>query len=105
MTVKIFLIRFLHGMITIFFIGCLAYIYYAGITDKPDPIAYGACFLIAIEGLVVTINKGNCPLGYIHKNAGDDKTFFELFLPKPIAQKAVPFLGLVAIIGFLLLLF
>jgi len=103
--VAIYIIRSIHGLITAFFISCLGYIYYTGLTNRPDPLAYAACVAILVEGAVVMLNKGNCPLGVIHKNVGDNKTFFELFLPKSVAKQAVPFLGLIALIGFLLLIF
>jgi len=101
----IYLVRTLHGIITVFFLSCIIYIYYSGITNQKTTLAYIAVAFIFIEGLVVTLNKGICPLGPLHKMFGDQKTFFELFLPKPVAKKAVPFLGAVAFIGFLLLIF
>ena len=97
----IYLVRAIHGFITLFFLICIAYIYYAAITDKVGLIAYAAVVAVISEGLIVVFNKGICPLGSIHRKFGDDKTFFELFLPKPIAAAAVPFLGSVAAIGIL----
>lgn len=99
------IIRLIHGIITLFFLTCISYVYYAGITNHVDVIAYVAVGFIVLEGLIVGLNKGICPLGVVHKKFGDEKTFFELFLPKPIAKQAVPFLGMVAFIGFLLLIF
>lgn len=95
------LIRSIHGLITLFFLVCIGYIYYSAITDKVGLLAYLAVASVVFEGLTVVFNKGICPLGSIHKKFGDDKTFFELFLPKSVAAKAVPFLGMVAAIGIL----
>jgi hypothetical protein len=39
-----------------------------------------------IEGVVVLINNGDCPLGTIHKAVGENRTFFELLLPKKAAK-------------------
>ena len=100
-TGKIYLIRSVHGLITLFFLFCIAYVYYAAITDRASQFAWMAAAMILLEGFIVIFNKGICPLGSIHKKFGDDKTFFELFLPKPVAAKAVPFLGIIAVIGIL----
>ncbi len=97
----IYLIRLIHGMITLFFLVCIAYIYYAAVTDRASLFAYAAVAMILLEGFVVILNKGICPLGTVHRKFGDNKTFFELFLPKSVADRAVPFLGCVAVIGIL----
>jgi gamma-glutamyl-gamma-aminobutyrate hydrolase PuuD len=43
-------------------------------------------------------------LGFIHHKVGDEKTFFELLLPRKAAKQAVPVLGIIAGIGIALLL-
>ncbi len=97
------LIRSIHGIITAYFFSCIVWIYYSAITGRPNAWAILAAVSIFIEGLVVVLNHGNCPLGKFHRRVGDQKTFFELFLPKPVAKRAVPFLGLVALFGIFLL--
>jgi hypothetical protein len=100
----IFLIRLLHGLITIFFLTCIGYIYYSGITGDITAFSYLAIAAIIVEGIVVGLNKGICPLGTIHHKYGDDKTFFELFLPKKAAKLAIPVLGTISLLGSLLIL-
>lgn len=59
---------------------------------------------LGIEGLVVFIlNKGDCPLIHIQKRIGDDTPFFNLFLSKKIAKKAVPFFAKITWIAVALL--
>jgi len=99
----VYLIRTVHGIISLFFLCCLAYIYYAGITDRPTLWAYVAVMALLLEGLVVFVNHGDCPLGTWHKKYGDQKAFFELFLPHHLAKRAIPFLAVVTTIGTLLL--
>lgn len=99
----ILLVRTVHGLITLIFLSCIFYIYYAAFTNSRSLLAYIAVALIVIEGIVVSLNGGNCPLGVIHSKVGDDKAFFELFLPKRQAKMAVPFLGFVAFLGILFL--
>ncbi len=101
----IILVRTLHGIITAFFLVCLGFVFYAGITGRQMTLGWIAMGCILVEGIILLFNKGDCPLGSVHHAVGDDKTFFELLMPKPLAKRAVPILSIVAFIGFLLLIF
>jgi hypothetical protein len=59
----VLLVRLLHGAFTVFFLSCLAYVYYAAIRGRRDPRFYGALGALALEGAVVFANGGDCPLG------------------------------------------
>jgi len=98
------LIRAVHGLISAFFLGCLAYVRYCAMTDTRSLSLALAIGALLAEGVIVAANGGDCPLGILHRKAGDEKTFFELFLPKRAAAAAVPVLGSVTGVGFLLLL-
>lgn len=99
----IYVIRLIHGLITAFFLSCIVYIYYAGITNQMNIYVYISVGMILLEMVIIVLNKGICPMGVLHNKFGDTKTFFELLLPKPLAKRAVPFLGFVAALGILLL--
>ncbi len=99
----IYFIRTIHGAITFYFLSCMVWIYYSALSNRPNTMAYIAVASIFLEGLIVLLNHGDCPLGPIHRQFGDDKAFFELFLPKPVAKKAIPFLGVISIVGIALL--
>ncbi|MEX1255808.1 MAG: hypothetical protein WEE64_15870 [Dehalococcoidia bacterium] len=96
------LVRLVHGLISLFFVSCLAFIYYAAATRKRGRLVAAAVAALVAEGAIVSANGGDCPLGTVHRRFGDEKTFFELFLPKRLADGAVPFLGGVAVLGVLL---
>jgi hypothetical protein len=100
----VLLIRALHGGITLFFVGCIGYIYYAGLTGKVGWPAYLAVTAVLAEGVAFSLGRGNCPLGALHRRYGDEKAFFELLLPRRAAKLAVPILGVIAAAGILLLL-
>lgn len=55
-----------------------------------------------IEGLIVFLNQNNCPLGILHYKYGDDKSFFELFLPKKLAKNIIPLSAVLSIIGLII---
>ena len=103
-TPLIVLVRSIHTAFTLFFLTCIGTVYYAGIFDRPSVWAYIAAAALVIEGVVVGLNHGDCPLGFIHHKVGDEKTFFELLLPRKAAKQAVPVLGAIAGVGIALLL-
>ena len=98
------LVRLVHGLISLFFLACIAYVYRAGIQRRRGPLVVAAIAALTVEGAVVGVNGGDCPLGGVHHRVGDDRTFFELFMPPRLAKAAVPVLGGVAAVGFLLVL-
>jgi hypothetical protein len=98
----IFLVRLVHGAISLFFLGCLAFVYYAAATRRRSRKLATVMGALVAEGAIVAINGGDCPLGSVHRRFGDERTFFELFLPRHLAQGAVPFLAAVTVMGFAL---
>jgi len=101
----IFLVRLAHGLIAVFFVACIGAVYYAGLTGRVSLATYLAVAALLVEGIVVLLNNGNCPLGAIHRRVGDPKPLLELFLPPPLAKKGIPLAAFLTMIGFLLLLF
>jgi hypothetical protein len=95
-------IRAVHTLLSVFFLSCLGYVYYAGIARKRGRLLWGAIAALVLEGAVVSANGGDCPLGPVHRRFGDEKTFFELFVPKPVAKRAVPFFAVVTVVGFVM---
>ena len=101
---KIVILRIIHGIISLYFIACLIYLYYAALTSTFDLLLLIAFVSLAIEGFIVfVLNDGDCPLLHIHKAVGDDKSFFELFFKPSLAKKAMPFFALLTWIGVALL--
>jgi len=101
---SVILLRTVHGIFALYFISCLFYIYYAAVTKTFTVILAIALISLAIEGLLVFIlNKGDCPLIHIQKKIGDPIPFFDLFLPAPIAKKAIPFFAILTLVGLVFL--
>lgn len=93
-------LRIFHGVIALYFIGCLIYIYYAAVVGNFDLWLVVALASLAVEGFVVfVLNGGDCPLIYLQRRVGDDKPFFELLLPEPAAKRAIPVFAGLAWIG------
>lgn len=101
---KIFFLRTIHGLISVYFILCLIYLYYAAIKSSYDILLAISIVSLGIEGFFVFIlNKGNCPLIHIQKKIGDDTPFFELFFPYKFAKRAIPTFAILTLIALGLL--
>lgn len=97
-------LRVIHGICSLYFVGCLAYLYYSVVYFKPNLLLAIAIISLGIEGfLVFILNKGNCPLIHIQRKIGDDKPFFELFLPHNLAKRAMPMFAVLTWIAVILL--
>jgi hypothetical protein len=97
------LIRTVHAALASFYMYCLGYIYYSGFTDRITGWTAFSTAVILFEGLVVLINKGNCPLGYLHRKFGDNKSLLELLLPKRLAKQVFPLFAALSAIGLVIL--
>jgi len=99
-------LRILHGLVTIYFMLCLLYLYTVGLTGNVNGILFTLAILsLAIEGIAVfALNRGDCPLIHIQRRVGDNKPFFELFLPPKLAKQAIPIFALLTVIAVLIIL-
>lgn len=98
----LFIVRLVHSAIALFFIGSVLFIYYDTLARIDSPLLVPLVFLLLIEGGVLVLNKGKCPLTPLHNRYGDDKGFFGLFLPPHLAKKAPKFIAAVGFFGLFL---
>jgi hypothetical protein len=81
-TRTIFIIKFVHSIIFIFMVACLAYILYCAAARRYDwtlLIALGAIFL---EGLALLLNRWHCPLTSLAEKYGAlNGAVTDIFLP------------------------
>jgi len=104
---KILLLRIIHSILTLYFTVCLAYIYYAVITEQYNSLLVVSIISLGIEGIMIFgLNKGDCPLIHVQNHIGDEKPFFELILPRRLAKAAIPiFFAIFTLVAVTLLLF
>ena len=86
-TLMIRALRLTHGFIALLLISSMGVIYYSAASHTRGIWLYLAIAALMTEGIVVALNKGNCPFSYLSAKYGDTKTFFELFLPKSVAKQ------------------
>jgi len=102
---KLFLIRLFHTFIIAGMATCILYVIYSGISGKKSTFLTISIIVVAVEGIVLLLNKGQCPLTNLAVKYGDNyERFFDSFLPKKITPFVVPGLTLVFLIGLVLVL-
>lgn len=97
-------VRAVHALLALVFIGAIAIIYRSGISGTLNVWFYLATAMIVFEGIVISMNRGNCPFLHLHRRYGDDKRLFELFLPWRFAKYALALLLVVIAGGYALVL-
>jgi hypothetical protein len=79
---KIFAIKFVHSVIFIFMVACLAYILYCAIVRRYDWTLLTAMVAISVEGLALLLNRGRCPLTSLaEKHGAANGAVTDIFLP------------------------
>ena len=92
-----------HGLIGLFELGCLGYLWACALTRRRDRLLGATLFVLSVEGAGLAIGRGNCPLGPLQDRLGDPVPLFELVLPPPAAKAAIPVLVAVTLAGVLTL--
>jgi len=95
--------RSAHAAIAGAFLVAIAYIWWCALTRRRDRWLHLAVASLVTEGVVVTANHGDCPLGPLQERFGDPEPLFELVLSPVAARRAVPSLGIFTIAGLALL--
>ena len=98
------LFRVAHALIALGFLSAIGYVWWCAITGRRGRRLHLAVAALTLEGSVVAVNNGDCPLGPLQERVGDPVPLFELVLPPRAARLAVPVLGLVAATGAVLAL-
>lgn len=81
------LIKVLHSIIWMIFVGIIFYIVYSGATGEITTFTWIAIALIIGEGLVLAIFKMYCPLTVWARKYSDSKAEnFDIYLPEWLAK-------------------
>ena len=84
---KLFFIKFVHSFIFWWQVACLAYLLYAGIARSFGVLVWLAIASISLNGLLLALNKGRCPLTNLAESQGAAKgSVTDIFLPHFIAR-------------------
>ncbi len=92
-----------HAVLAAGFTASIAYIWWSALARRRGPLLGPAVAALAVEGALVGLNRGDCPLGRLGDRIGDPVPLFELVLSPRAAKLAVPVLGGVTAAGIALL--
>lgn len=95
--------RAAHGLLTALFLCFIAVVYLGAWRGEAGMLTLAALAALCLQGVLVLLSRGNCPLGRVFRRLGDDTPFFELLLPPRAAVLAVPALAAVTTLGVVLL--
>ena len=99
----VLLSRVAHALVAVLFLSCIGVVYVSAFRSQTSPVTLAAVAALGIEGALVLLSGGDCPLGPLLRRIGDDTPLFELVLPPRAARLAVPVLGGITVLGFVLL--
>ena len=91
-----------HAGVAAGFLAAIAYVWACALTGRRDARLRVAVAALAVEGVLVGANGGDCPLGPLQARLDDPVPLFELVLSPRAAKRAVPVLGAVAAAGIAL---
>ena len=84
---KLLAVKVIHTLIWIAMVAVILYVDWSGFTNNISVYSWSAVGVIVIEGLVLLLFKGHCPLTYIARKYSDSqKSNFDIFLPEWLAR-------------------
>ena len=80
-------IKLLHTLVWAFFVALIGHVWYAGITGHITVLTWIAISLVFLEGAVLLLSGGTCPLTHWARRYSDSTRHnFDIFLPEFIAR-------------------
>lgn len=102
---KLLVIKIIHTLIWLFFVGVIFYILYSGIFDAITVYTWLGIALIFAEGIVLLLFKMFCPLTVLARRYSDSaKSNFDIFLPNYLAKHNKLIFTSIFMLGLILVL-
>jgi hypothetical protein len=95
--------RAAHTAIAVEQLLAIAYVWWCALSGRRGRLLNIAAASLIGEGVLVSANHGDCPLGGLQERLGDPVPLFELVLSPRAAKRAVPTLGAITAAGLALL--
>lgn len=84
---NLILIKSIHTLIWLIMVCIIAYVVYSGVSGDITVYSWLAVGMVIIEGLVLWLFKGKCPLTVWARNYSDSqKDNFDIYLPEWLAR-------------------
>ncbi len=102
---KLVLIKSIHTLIWVIMVGIISYVVYSGVSGDITVYSWLAVAAVIIEGLVLWLFKGKCPLTVWARNYSDSqKDNFDIYLPEWLAKYNKLIFTTVFVLGLVLML-
>jgi len=99
-------IKLVHTIVWVFFVTLIAHIVYAGWTDAVTGFTWTAIGFVFLEGLVLLLNSGRCPLtNMAEKYAPASRDNFDIYLPNWLAKHNVVIFTTIFLLGLGMVIF
>ena len=96
--------RTAHAAIAVEMLLAITYVWWCALSGRRGRLLHIAAATLIGEGVLVTANRGDCPLGGLQERLGDPVPLFELVLSPRAAKRAVPTLGAITAAGLAVLM-
>jgi hypothetical protein len=84
---RLLFIKSLHTLVWVAMVCVIAFVLWSGLTNNISIYSWLAVAIVFIEGLILLIFKGHCPLTDIaRKYSSSTKHNFDIFLPEWLAK-------------------
>lgn len=102
---KLVLIKSIHTLIWIIMVCFIGYVVYSGVSGNVTVYSWLAVAAVIVEGLVLWLFKGKCPLTVWASNYSDSqKHNFDIYLPEWLAKYNKLIFTTVFVVGLVLML-
>jgi peptidoglycan/LPS O-acetylase OafA/YrhL len=99
----VYVVRSLHFVIGITMTAATTFLWYAALLRVLNVWTALSLAALAVQWIIVALNRGHCPMGVVHARYGDEKTLFELVAGKQYAIHGFRNWGIICALGFALL--
>jgi|ERR1700680_546213 len=100
MRLTVFHVKLVHTLFFSVLSACVIYIVISGSINRITPWTWVAIVAIVIEGLVLAVSGGRCPLTAVAERLGaSDGSVADIFLPRWFADRIFPICGTLYLIG------
>jgi len=102
---KLVLIKSIHTLIWVVMVCIIGYVVYSGLSGYITIYSWLAVAAVIVEGLVLWLFKGKCPLTVWARNYSDSqKDNFDIYLPEWLARYNKLIFTMVFVAGLVLML-
>jgi hypothetical protein len=103
MNTRLVLVKTAHTLIWGAYVWIIGYVLVSGITGPITPMVWGAVTMILLEGVVLMVNGGSCPLTPLAARYTSERADnFDIYLPLWLARHNKTIFTPIAVAGIVL---